>query len=171
MTRAPLVVHQDKLRDDPLCSLRLPVLFVRGTNDPFSSADAFQNVHSRMSSGSLQLHTMEGGDHSLKVKGGHDKCREAMDVAYSAIEAFLSSLDRNPPTGAHTGDRAASEHGKAVDSSARSSERIKSLSRTRGAGSKQSGGGSQRKGRASAGGGANQAKNETPTRAKKRKAR
>jgi hypothetical protein len=173
MTHLPLVMYQDQLRDDPLCSLRLPVLFVRGTNDPFSSADAFHDVHSRMSSGSLQVHHMEGGDHSLKVKGGQDKCKEAMDVAYSTIEPFLLSLDRHPPTGARARGQGASEHDMDVGGSARPTKRIKNLSKTQGAGAKQGGGvhgGSKRKGRASAGGGAAHASHKSPTRTKKRKA-
>ena len=62
--------RQDELRDEPLASLQLPILFVRGTRDQFCEDGPWEAVRPRLTSPDITVHTVEGGDHGLKVKGG-----------------------------------------------------------------------------------------------------
>src|SRR6266699_2030365 len=55
-----------KLRDEVLCALRTPILFVQGTRDPFCPLDLLENVRAKMKAAHF-LHVVEGGDHSLVV--------------------------------------------------------------------------------------------------------
>ncbi|KAG2441821.1 hypothetical protein HXX76_003429 [Chlamydomonas incerta] len=61
----------NELRDAPLVGLRLPVLFVRGSRDAFSLPvqQWEQTLGCMREAGcpSLQVHTVEGGDHGLAV--------------------------------------------------------------------------------------------------------
>ena len=68
------VAWQDKLRDEPLASLQLPILFVRGTRDQFCDDGPWEAVRPRLTSPDVTVHTVEGGDHGLKVKGGKVRC-------------------------------------------------------------------------------------------------
>ncbi|GIL50388.1 hypothetical protein Vafri_6587 [Volvox africanus] len=76
----------DELRDDPLCKLRCPLLFVRGSRDEFSRQELLAGVMKRMASTHVQVHTVEGGDHSLQVTGGKRK-RRLDDAVPSPEEA------------------------------------------------------------------------------------
>ncbi|GIM13757.1 hypothetical protein Vretimale_16824 [Volvox reticuliferus] len=78
----------DQLRDDPLCKLRCPLLFVRGSRDEFSQEKLFAGVMERMVSTRVQVHTVEGGDHSLKVPRGKRKLRvdDAEHVSEEAVQ-------------------------------------------------------------------------------------
>lgn len=55
-----------KLRDKVLRSLRTPILFVQGTRDLLCPLDLLEQVRAKMNVRNL-LHTVEGGDHSLRV--------------------------------------------------------------------------------------------------------
>ncbi len=46
---------QEQLRDEPLCSLQLPLLFLRGTSDPFSTDGPWQSIQPRLQSSDLQV--------------------------------------------------------------------------------------------------------------------
>ena len=70
-----LSARQDKLRDEPLASLQLPILFVRGTRDQFCDDGPWEEVRPRLTSPDITVHTVEGGDHGLKVKGGKVRLR------------------------------------------------------------------------------------------------
>lgn len=57
----------DRLRDEHLYALRCPVLLVQGTRDPFATPDLLARVVGRIPT--VSWHPLEGGDHSLSVKG------------------------------------------------------------------------------------------------------
>lgn len=62
----PLVSQSGKLRDEVLCALRTPILFLQGTRDPLCPLDRLAEVRRRMRAPST-LHVVDGGDHSLRV--------------------------------------------------------------------------------------------------------
>jgi predicted alpha/beta-hydrolase family hydrolase len=47
--------QQESLRDEPLCSLRLPLLFLRGTSDPFSTPEPWEQVHRRLVTADVEV--------------------------------------------------------------------------------------------------------------------
>ncbi|WP_430295343.1 alpha/beta hydrolase family protein [Sinomonas sp. B1-1] len=57
----------ERLRDEHLYALRLPMLFLQGTRDTLASADPLQGVVSKLPTATLAW--QEGGDHSFAVKG------------------------------------------------------------------------------------------------------
>ena len=70
------VYIQEQLRDEDLTALDIPVLFVRGLKDPFSTNGPWTEVLSRMSSDSVEVESVDRGDHSLstKTKHGRERC-------------------------------------------------------------------------------------------------
>ena len=55
-----------KLRDEVLRALTSPILFVQGTRDALCPLDLLERVRAEMKARNF-LHTIEGGDHSLRV--------------------------------------------------------------------------------------------------------
>jgi predicted alpha/beta-hydrolase family hydrolase len=55
-----------KLRDEVLRALATPILFVQGTRDALCPLDLLHRVRAEMKARNF-LHTIEGGDHSLRV--------------------------------------------------------------------------------------------------------
>jgi predicted alpha/beta-hydrolase family hydrolase len=58
----------EKLRDEHLYGLELPMLFVQGTRDTFATPELLEAVVSRIG-GNAILDWLEGGDHSFAVAG------------------------------------------------------------------------------------------------------
>ncbi len=56
----------DRCRDEYLHMLKLPMFFIQGTRDPFARMDLLQESLSPIKE-YVQLHWIEGGDHSFKV--------------------------------------------------------------------------------------------------------
>lgn len=59
----------EALRDAHLYGIRVPMLFLQGTRDPFARPDKLAPVLKRLGR-RAQLQPVEGGDHSFRVKGG-----------------------------------------------------------------------------------------------------
>lgn len=57
----------NKLRDQVLLALQTPILFVQGTRDMLCPLDLLAGVRAKMSAVN-QLHVVEGGDHSLRLR-------------------------------------------------------------------------------------------------------
>ncbi len=75
----------ERLRDEHLGGITVPMLFLQGTKDPFATPSLLEAVIARLPSATL--HRIEGGDHSLRVRG-----RSQQDVVTeltTAIEAFV----------------------------------------------------------------------------------
>jgi predicted alpha/beta-hydrolase family hydrolase len=58
----------DKLRDEHLYGLTLPMLFLQGTKDTFATPDLLEGVVNRIGPNAT-LEWLEGGDHSFAVAG------------------------------------------------------------------------------------------------------
>jgi predicted alpha/beta-hydrolase family hydrolase len=56
----------DKLRDEHLKDIRVPMLFVQGARDAFGTAEEIRAVIKRLRL-PAKIHMIEGGDHSFKV--------------------------------------------------------------------------------------------------------
>ncbi|HKP85702.1 MAG TPA: alpha/beta family hydrolase [Blastocatellia bacterium] len=54
----------DQLRSEHLTKIRLPMLFVQGSRDPFGTPDELRPIIKKLKA---SLYAVEGGDHSLKV--------------------------------------------------------------------------------------------------------
>ncbi len=64
-----------KLRDEHLSRVAVPMLFVEGTADPLARSDLVREVVGRLGS-KARLHMVEGGDHSFRVRGAKRPDRE-----------------------------------------------------------------------------------------------
>lgn len=65
----------ERIRDQHLYGIRVPMLFIQGSRDPFASPDLLERVMDKL--GKLAtLHPVEGGDHSFKVRGVKAEPRE-----------------------------------------------------------------------------------------------
>ena len=58
----------DRLRDEHLGRIRIPMLWLQGTADPFARWDLLEGVLGRLGK-RVTLHRIEGGDHSFRVRG------------------------------------------------------------------------------------------------------
>ncbi|HEX9892162.1 MAG TPA: alpha/beta family hydrolase [Actinomycetota bacterium] len=78
----------ERIRDEHLYGLRIPMLFIQGTGDPFAKPDLLAPVLERLGKRAT-LHEVEGGDHSFRVRGQPKDDAEAGrrlgDVAASFI--------------------------------------------------------------------------------------
>jgi predicted alpha/beta-hydrolase family hydrolase len=81
---APGKQHQP--RDQHLYDLRVPMLFIEGTRDAFAEASLLQGVLDRLGD-RAQVHWIEGGDHSFKVRG-----RKAAEVHGEILDAIANFI-------------------------------------------------------------------------------
>ncbi len=58
----------ERIRDEHLGRIDVPMLFLQGTADPFARWDLFEPILARLGD-RASLHTVEGGDHSFRVRG------------------------------------------------------------------------------------------------------
>jgi len=58
---------REQLRDEHLGRIKVPMLFLQGTRDPFATPSLLEQVVAKLPAATL--HPLEGGDHSHKVKG------------------------------------------------------------------------------------------------------
>ena len=58
----------DRLRDQHLRAIRVPMLWLQGTADPFARSELLDGVLERLGDRAT-LHRVEGGDHSFRVRG------------------------------------------------------------------------------------------------------
>jgi predicted alpha/beta-hydrolase family hydrolase len=75
----------ERLRDEHLRRIKKPMLFFQGTRDPFAKPDLLYQVVGSLSSATL--HEIEGGDHSLNVRG--KKREEVAEELTAAIDQFI----------------------------------------------------------------------------------
>jgi hypothetical protein len=65
----------ERIRDEHLYRITVPMLFLEGTRDPFAEPELLSKVLRKLS-GRAELHTVEGGDHSFNVRGSKRDARE-----------------------------------------------------------------------------------------------
>jgi uncharacterized protein len=93
----PLCAMSDrtKLRDEVLRALTTPVLFVQGTRDSLCPLDLLERVRAQMKAPNF-LHTVEGGDHSLRVPKRQLQAtgKTQEDADRGVFEAIAEFFDR-----------------------------------------------------------------------------
>jgi uncharacterized protein len=89
--------NRTKLRDEVLRALTTPILFVQGTRDALCPLDLLARVRAEMNSPNF-LHTVEGGDHSLRVpKRRVEAIGETQeDVDRGILKAIAGFVDQLP---------------------------------------------------------------------------
>lgn len=75
----------DRLRDAHLKDVGAPMLFVQGTRDPFATPELLSSTIASLPNATHVA--IEGGDHSLRVKGR--KQAEVLDKIFDATHAFI----------------------------------------------------------------------------------
>lgn len=65
----------DRIRDEHLSRIRVPMLFLQGTLDPFARPELIGDVVRRLGT-RARLEPIEGGDHSFNVRGRRADARE-----------------------------------------------------------------------------------------------
>lgn len=82
----------DRIRDTHLYDVKVPMLFVEGTRDPFCPLDTLQAVRATITA-RTELFVVDDGDHSLKVRKSSGRSTpEAWQEAVAAVAAWVSAL-------------------------------------------------------------------------------
>ncbi|MGI8775075.1 MAG: alpha/beta hydrolase family protein [Actinomycetota bacterium] len=83
----------DRLRDAHLHDVKVPMLFVEGTRDPFCPLETLERVAAELPV-PPEVAVIEGGDHSLKVaKSSGRTTQDAWTEACSHVAAWITSLN------------------------------------------------------------------------------
>ena len=83
---------EDKLRDEHLYPLQVPMLFLEGTRDPFANPEILTRVVSEINPDS-ELVWFEGGDHSFKVaRSGRTVSEDGAGLAEATADFILRQL-------------------------------------------------------------------------------
>ena len=80
----------EKRRDAHLRDVRIPMLFVQGSNDTFGTEAEMTALEPFLQK--AKLHIIKGGDHSFKVKGGAKAVEAAFDEVILTVDAWVRSL-------------------------------------------------------------------------------
>ena len=78
----------DQLRDQHLYELKLPMLFISGTKDPFAERPLLDEVVRKIGDNAT-LVWIEGGDHSLKRRRADT---ESLEMALDTIDRWIREL-------------------------------------------------------------------------------
>ena len=84
----------DKLRDTHPPTITVPMLFVQGSRDTFGTPDEVRSIAERCRS--AELHVVEGGDHSLKVRDKEASTSEAYASVQERITVWIKALAAKP---------------------------------------------------------------------------
>ncbi|MDP9342024.1 MAG: dienelactone hydrolase family protein [Actinomycetota bacterium] len=80
----------DRLRDEHLYRIRVPMLFIEGTEDPFARFDLLKELTSKLGRWAV-LHPVEGGDHSFRVRANRLPDHEIGRLVGSVVARFMQS--------------------------------------------------------------------------------
>lgn len=80
----------ERVRDEHLYRIAVPMLFLQGTQDAFARQDLLAGVLGKLGP-KAELHAVEGGDHSFRVKGRKTEDRE---IGASLAEAAVPFVRR-----------------------------------------------------------------------------
>ena len=78
----------ERIRDEHLYGIRVPMLFVQGTRDAFAQPDLLAGVLERLGA-RAELVAIEGGDHGFKVAGGQRDPRLIGASLAAPVAAFV----------------------------------------------------------------------------------
>jgi predicted alpha/beta-hydrolase family hydrolase len=65
----------ERIRDEHLYRIHVPMLFLQGTRDPFAQPELLARVRKKLGN-KAEVHSIEGADHSFRVKGNKEDDRE-----------------------------------------------------------------------------------------------
>jgi predicted alpha/beta-hydrolase family hydrolase len=86
----------DKLRDAHLPAIRVPLLAISGTRDPFCTRDLMEKALKTMTT-SWEMHWVEGADHSFHVpKSSGRTDAQALEEIGAAAQTWVARLNTNP---------------------------------------------------------------------------
>lgn len=80
----------DKLRDEQLYGLTLPMLFLQGTRDPFATPELLEAVVARIGT-SATLEWRDGGGHTFDVAGIKRSAEEVGASLAGSVAAFITA--------------------------------------------------------------------------------
>ncbi|AOT04418.1 alpha/beta hydrolase family protein [Arthrobacter sp. U41] len=80
----------EKIRDEHLYGLKLPMLFLQGTRDPFATPELLEAVVARVGP-AARLEWREGGGHTFEVRGTKLGAEEVGASLASPAAAFIAS--------------------------------------------------------------------------------
>ncbi|MDO5744583.1 MAG: dienelactone hydrolase family protein [Micrococcaceae bacterium] len=83
----------EKLRDEHLYGLELPMLFLQGTRDPFARQGELEAVVGRIGP-HAKLDWFEGGDHSFKVAWSKRTTAQDGELLAAPVSAFVRANSR-----------------------------------------------------------------------------
>ncbi len=78
----------ERVRDEHLYAIEVPMLFLQGTNDPFATPAVLNPVLQRLGRRAT-LHAIEGGGHSFEVRGAKRDARETGASLAPIAAAFM----------------------------------------------------------------------------------
>jgi uncharacterized protein len=78
----------DRIRDEHLYRIRVPMLFIQGTADPFARPDLLKPVIRKLGK-RVEYMPVEGGDHSFNVKGERREAREVGALVADLAAPFI----------------------------------------------------------------------------------
>jgi len=78
----------EKLRAEHLERIRVPMLFLQGTRDPFANPDLLKEVLAKLGDRAV-LEPVEGGDHSFRIRGVKADDREIGAALAGAAAPFV----------------------------------------------------------------------------------
>jgi predicted alpha/beta-hydrolase family hydrolase len=81
----------EKIRDEHLPRVTVPMLFIEGTADPFARFDLIQDVVKRLGP-KARIHAIEGGDHSFRIKGRRRDDREIGEELGAIAAEFIHQV-------------------------------------------------------------------------------
>ena len=83
----------EKIRDEHLPRVTVPMLFIEGTADPLARFDLIEAVVERLGS-KARIHEIEGGDHSFRVRGHRREDREIGEELGAVAAGFIAEIAR-----------------------------------------------------------------------------
>ena len=79
----------EKLRDAHLYGIEVPMLFIEGTRDPFvHPISQLREIVAKLKA-PVQMHEIEGGDHSFRIKGADNDDRLIGATIASVVASFI----------------------------------------------------------------------------------
>jgi predicted alpha/beta-hydrolase family hydrolase len=78
----------ERIRDEHLYRIEVPILFVHGTGDPFATSELLSKVIAKLGARAEDV-PIEGGDHSFNVRGRKRDPREVGAELASIAAAFI----------------------------------------------------------------------------------
>ena len=78
----------ERVRDEHLYGITVPMLFVQGTSDPFASSAVLEPVLAKLG-GRATYHPIEGGGHSFEVRGAKRDPRATAASLAPIVASFM----------------------------------------------------------------------------------